>query len=66
MLLAQHARLGDVTLARTRFLDVQAPDAAELVVHLEGEVRTFRPAELRIEIVPARLPVLVVRGERNA
>lgn len=65
VLLAQHEGLRDVTIARTAFLHVQAPDAAELVVHLEGEVRSCRPAELRVEIDPARLPVLV-RDERNA
>jgi YegS/Rv2252/BmrU family lipid kinase len=58
VLVARHAGLRDVTLARTTFLDLQA-HADELVVHLDGEIRAYRPAVLRVDVVPACLPVIV-------
>ncbi|HJS46983.1 MAG TPA: hypothetical protein VJ773_03240, partial [Gemmatimonadales bacterium] len=61
VVLARHRGLRDVTLARTTFLDLRA-EGEELVVHLDGEIRRFRPAALRVEVAPARL--LVIRAAR--
>jgi hypothetical protein len=47
-----------VTLARTTFLDVRA-EAEELVAHLDGEIRAYRPAALRVDIVPGCFPVIL-------
>jgi YegS/Rv2252/BmrU family lipid kinase len=58
VLVARHAGRRGVTLARTTFLDVRA-EAEELVAHLDGEIRAYRPAALRVDIVPGCFPVIL-------
>jgi diacylglycerol kinase (ATP) len=58
VLVARHAGRRDVILTRTTFLGVRA-EAEELVVHLDGEIRAYRPAVLRVTVAPGCLPVIL-------
>jgi diacylglycerol kinase (ATP) len=61
VLLARHRGYPDVTLARTTFLDLRTGDD-ELVVHLDGEIRRYRPAALRVTIAAGCFPVILAGG----
>jgi len=55
-----HARLGEVTLVRTRSLTIRSPETP-LVLHLDGELRTPGVAECTVTVEQGCLNVLVAR-----